>query len=115
MLDLVFYIIIAFISFIALGQGQNYIRAKTVKKYFKSNKLDYILVCGDSKTSDYWNENIDREKYNKIEVINIHDRETSDRFLNAKLLETTARKVGVMRYPCLLTIEDNELKGKAFE
>lgn len=114
MLDLVFYIIIGFVSLLALGQGQNYIRAKAIKKYFRSNNLRFILVCEDSKAKDYWTLNIDKVKFDRIEIINIDSRETNDKFINAKLFETTVRKVGVMKYPCLLTIEDEQIKGRHF-
>ncbi len=115
MLDLVFYIIIAFISLLALGQGQNYIRARTIKRYFKSNDLRFILVCEDSNTRDHWIKNIDKVKFDRIEIISIEARETNDKFMMARLLETTVRKAGVMRYPCLLTIEDEQIKGQHFE
>jgi len=115
MLTLAFYIIVISISLIALGQGSNYVREKAVKKYFKRNRLNYILVCNDSKTTDYWRESIDKEKYNGIEIINVHERGTADIFINGKLLEMTVRKTGVMRYPCLLTIDEGDLKGKVFD
>ena len=98
---------------LALAQGYDSMRAKTVKKYFHDNRLNYILVCQNKEMTESCNAKIDRAKYDPIEIINISDPIATDRF-NRRLLKATVHNVGVMKYPCLLSIEGNELKGGYF-
>ncbi len=111
-MGLALYFIVAFFVLLAVAQGKNYYQVKTVKNYFKSRQLNYILVCNDAQSTKELTATIDKAKYDPIEIINIASREITA--INFKLLEKTVRKAGVMKYPCLLSIEGDQIKGRYF-
>jgi len=114
-MDMVVYLTLVFILLIAIAQWQNHRRVSTLTSFFTRHKLNSVLVCNDPATAKFWFENIDREKYGVVRVINCKDPETYDDSIDTRLWEWTVRRAGVMRYPCLLTLEANGLKGKFFE
>ena len=106
-MDLVYSVVVFSVTLLAMAQGQNYLREKAIKKHFKANDLRYILVCINSEMKESWENKIDRNKYDKIEILTIDSRITAGKFIASKLFEITAMKVGA---PCLLSLEDNECR-----
>lgn len=115
MLNLMVCSFVGFIVVVGGGQVRNYRRVKAIKEYFRSNDLTYILVCNDFETTKFWDQHIDREKYHAIRILNTNEDLVSHPSISRKLLAFAVKCAGVMRYPCLLTIEDTELKGRFFE
>jgi len=114
-MDIVYSVIVISITVLALAQGQSYLRDKAVKRYFRENDLKHVLVCDDSNMKAAWEGKIDKEKYDRIEILSIDSVSTPENLINSKYFQTAVRKVGVMKYPCLLTLEGSELKGRNFE
>jgi glutaredoxin-related protein len=115
MMDLVLCIIVISIILLAFAQGQSYLRDRYVKRYFKESGLRFILVCHDTDMKNKCENEIDRNKYDQIEILSIGSMKSVDDFIKLKMLESTVRKSGVMKYPCLLTIQDNRINGRIFK
>jgi hypothetical protein len=113
-MDLVYDVMIASIALLAFGQGQSYLRNRTVKKYFRDNGLTYILVCLDSEMKNNLENSEELKKFDKIEILSIDSRPPAEKFINLKLLQTTVREVGIMKYPGLHYIENSQIEGRSF-
>ena len=106
--------IVLFMVWLAVGQTRNYYREKNVKEYFRTNNIDHILVCDDVATKEWLTGHDGVKRYERLAIINLADSKTYDQRLVAKQLRQTVQRVGVMQFPCLLTLEENELKGRYF-
>lgn len=111
---LLFYVIIGFIFLVAVGQRRNYVLVNSVKEYFRINNVDHILVCADVQQEELLANREEVRKYERLAIVNMTDLESREQFKLARLLKRAVRMAGVMQYPCWLTLEDNELKGKYF-
>ena len=87
-MDLVYSVVVFSVTLLAMGQGQNYLRERAIKKHFKANDLRYILVCINSEMKESWENKIDRNKYDKIEILTIDSRITAGKFIASKLLQS---------------------------
>jgi len=112
---LALFSIVVFVAAILLGQRKQRVREKIVKKYFLDNKLRFVLVCKDSEMTTRWLEEIDKDKYSEIEILDIESLRKSKTALNSEILDTQAQRLGVMKYPCLIEMEENQLRARFFE
>ena len=101
-------------TLIAVGQLRSHQRTKAMKQYFKSRELKAMLVCDDLKTMEYWIANFDKSKYEKFEIVNLQDFSSTTTFLSVQQIRDTVKMAGVMKYPCLLTLVGDQIKGKYF-
>jgi hypothetical protein len=110
MLILMVYTAAAFMTWLAGGQINSYNRGRRIKNYFATRGLKNILICNDTITMNFWTENIDKAKYGQFEIVNTKGLPVAQK----SMWEFAVKKAGVMKYPCMLTLENNELRGKFF-
>jgi hypothetical protein len=102
------------IVLLAVGHRKSYLLQKGVTEYFRTNNLHHILVCDSGEMKDSLKDHEQIRKYERMAIIALKDLESSEELEIAGQLKRIVRRIGVMQYPCLLTLEDKELKGRYF-
>lgn len=106
---------VAFMVLVALAQWQNYSRVRIILRYFANQKMKGVVLCRDAASADFWKKHIDGIKYPATEVINIMDAQTVHGNVSVDIWEWAVRRACIMKYPCLLTVCENEISGEYFE
>lgn len=111
-LDIVFLIIIASISILGLSQGQDYLRIRYIRRHFRERCIRSLLVCENNRMKSEAEEILKRfAGYAPLEIVSLEAYSSNNEFIHKNYLSVTVQKSGVMKYPCILTLNGNTIKG----
>jgi len=86
-----------------------------IKKYFKTNGLSDILVCENTVTKNLIENQIDRTLYQNLQIVAIDLQANPDQVQACDMFRNAVRRAGIMRLPCLLHYDGQEITGKYYE